>query len=70
MEKEGIMTVMDKFLTVEEVSKELKVSMDTIWRLIRNKKLPAYKVAGSYRIASEDLKRYLDTQRTDKPEES
>ena len=64
------MPVMEKYLTVEEVAKELRVSKDAIWRLIRQKKLIAYKVGGALRIKSNDLQAYLDTQRTDKSEES
>ena len=62
------MTVMEKYLTVEEVAKELRVSRDAIWRLIRQKKLIAYRIGGTLRIKSDDLQAYLDTQRTDSEE--
>lgn len=69
MEKEVTVISMD-YLTVEEVAKELRVSIDTVLRLIRSKRLAAIKVGVQYRISVEDYQRYKDTQRTDKPEES
>lgn len=63
------MPVMEKYLTVEEVAKELRVSVDTVRRLIKDRELTAHKVRGIYRIAADEYQRYLDTTRTDKPEE-
>lgn len=62
------MIVMEELLTVEEVAQKLRVSKDTVWRLIRQKKLGAYRVAGSLRIHPDDLKKYLDLQKTDQAE--
>ena len=62
------MIVMEKLLTVEEVANKLQVSKDTVWRLIRQKKLIAYRVAGSLRIHPDDLQKYLDSQKTDQTE--
>lgn len=63
------MPVMEKYLTVEEVSKELRVSPDTVLRFIRRKELRAYKVGVQYRIMREELERFMDTIRTDKSEQ-
>ena len=57
------MLVMEEYLTVEEVAKNLRVSTDTILRLIKARKLVAYKVSGVWRIMPDDLQRYLDAQR-------
>lgn len=57
------MLVMEEYLTVEEVAQGLKVSTDTILRLIKRKELVAYKVSGAWRIHPDDLKRYLDSQK-------
>jgi excisionase family DNA binding protein len=58
-----------RYLTVEEVATELRVSTDTVLRLIKRKELGAVKVGVKYRISVEEYERYKDAQRTDKPEE-
>jgi excisionase family DNA binding protein len=69
MVKEVTMPVMEKqLLTVEEVANKLQVSKDTVWRLIRQKELVAYRIAGSLRIHPDDLQKYLDKQKTDQTE--
>ena len=57
-----------RYLTVEEVATELRVSTDTVLRLIKRKELGAVKVGVKYRISVEEYERYLKTQRTDKEE--
>ena len=64
------MLVMNEFLTVEEVANRLRVSTDTVIRRIKRKELAAHKIGGVYRISEADLQKYLDANRTDKPEES
>jgi excisionase family DNA binding protein len=54
---------MDKYLTVEEVAQELKVSQDTIWRLLKRKELVGFKVAGAWRITRQDLETYVEAQK-------
>lgn len=58
------MTVMEKYLTAEEVAQELRVSTDTVLRWIRRKELPAYKFGGVYRITPEDYEQFQATRRT------
>lgn len=58
------MSVMEKYLTVEEVSQELKVSTETVLRWIRRKELPAYKFGGVYRITPADYEYFQVTRRT------
>ncbi len=57
------MPVMEKLLTVEEVALGLQVSKDTLWRLLKQKKLVGYRVAGAWRVHPDDIKRYLETQK-------
>ena len=64
------MPVMEEYLTVEEVAQKLRVSVATILREIRRKKLVAHKVGGMYRITPIALQTYLDTYRTDRQENS
>ena len=63
------MQVMSEYLTVEEIAERLKVSTDTVLRLIRRKELIAHKISGTYRVTFEDLQHYLGITRTVKPEE-
>lgn len=46
-------------LTIEEVAKALKVSKMTIYRYIKAKKLPAYKLEQELRIKENDLAEFL-----------
>jgi excisionase family DNA binding protein len=46
-------------LTVEEVADILRVSTQTVRRLIDDKELKAYRVRGQWRIKREDLDEYL-----------
>lgn len=47
--KEVILIVMD-FLTVEEVATELRLSVETVKRMLRNDDMPGYKVGREWRI--------------------
>lgn len=46
-------------LTIEEVAQALKVSKMTIYRYIKSKKLPAYKLEQELRIKEDDLAEFL-----------
>lgn len=47
------------FFTVKEVSEALRVSRDTIYRLMDSRKLPFHLIGGCKRIALDDLKEYI-----------
>ena len=51
------------FLTPQEVSDLLQVSVYTVRRWIKQGELPAYKVGRLWRINKHDLNRWLDQQR-------
>ncbi|MGD2147417.1 MAG: helix-turn-helix domain-containing protein [Anaerolineae bacterium] len=51
------------FLTPEEVSDLLQVSVYTVRRWIKQGELPAYKVGRLWRIDQVDLSRWLNQQR-------
>ncbi len=57
------MIVMDNYLTVEEIATELKVTPDTIQKLLRQKRLIGFKVGGVWRVTKEDLERYVEEQK-------
>ena len=52
------------FLTPQEVSDLLRVSIHTVRRWIREERLPAYKVGRAWRISKVDLDKWLNQQRT------
>ena len=54
---------LQSFLTPEEVSRLLRVSVYTVRRWIKGGDLPAYKVGRGWRISEADLRRWLGQQR-------
>ena len=49
-----------ELLSVEEMTRVLKVSKATIQRWCRDRKLPAAKIGKAYRIRKEDLDRWYE----------
>jgi excisionase family DNA binding protein len=52
------------FLTVAEVASLLRVSNMTVYRLINAGQLPAVRIGRSYRIAEDDVDKYLTDRYT------
>jgi excisionase family DNA binding protein len=52
-----------EFMTPDEVAKSLRISEDSVTRLLRVGKLPGYKIEGSWRVDRKDLAEYLATKR-------
>ena len=50
----------NKLLTVNEVAKILRVSNMTVYRLVKNKQIPAIRVGKNYRIKEIDVDQYLN----------
>ena len=48
-----------RFLTVAEVAEMLRVSTMTVYRLIKSGELHAIRIGKSYRLAEEEVDRYL-----------
>lgn len=48
--------------TPEQVAQILQLSVGTVWKYIREGKLPASKIARGYRITDDQLKRFLEQQ--------
>ena len=61
--------VQERFLTVEQIAKDLQVAEDTVRGWIRNKQLPAYRFGKEYRVKREDYEEFIKKRRTtdDKP---
>lgn len=58
-------TTIDKelqLLTLEEVAKHLRVSKRTLLRMIQQKKIPAFKVGGQWRIRETQLMQWVKTK--------
>lgn len=53
-----------KFLTVQEVAKNLRVSTMTIYRLIEAGELSATRIGRSYRISRANINAYLSAHST------
>jgi len=53
-----------RFMTVEDIARDLGVAEDTVRSWIRQKKLPAYRVGKEYRIKIVDYERFLQQRRT------
>lgn len=54
----------DEILTLKEVAKLLKVAEKTVYTMVRNKELPAFKVRGQWRFRHQDIDRWIDQQKT------
>jgi excisionase family DNA binding protein len=50
----------NRFLTVAEVARGLRVSNMTVYRLVKSGQLSAVRIGRSYRIAEGDVRRYLE----------
>jgi putative molybdopterin biosynthesis protein len=56
----------DNFYTAEELAKELKLNVMTIYRYIKAKKLKAYKIGKEFRIDKEEFNKFLNKVKTKK----
>ncbi len=53
----------DQILTLKEVAAYLKLTEKTAYRLAAEKKLPGFKVGGSWRFKSEDINTWIEEQK-------
>jgi excisionase family DNA binding protein len=51
-------------LTIKEVAEYLKVNERTVYRLAGAKKLPAFKVGGTWRFLRSDIDKWIKDQTT------
>lgn len=54
----------DEILTLREVAAYLKVTEKTIYRLLGDKRIPAFKVGGSWRFRKAEIDRWIKQQET------
>jgi excisionase family DNA binding protein len=70
MAKEVIMLMTEEeVLTVKEVAQRLRLSEETVKRLLRKEELPGHKVGGSWRIGKQQFDHYLQEKLGIKPEQ-
>lgn len=50
-------------LTIREVAELLKVDTKTVYRLTREKRLPGFKVAGTWRFKNADIDHWIEKQK-------
>lgn len=55
---------MREVMTPQQVAEYLQLNTDTVYRLIRRRKLAATRIGRTYRIPREDLEEFLLTQST------
>jgi len=60
------MTMTDQILTLKEVAQYLKLTEKTAYRLAAEKKLPGFKVGGSWRFKMSDLEAWIEEQKSKK----
>lgn len=46
------------FLTISDIAKELQIHEVTVYRLAKNKQIPAFKVGGQWRIHRETFNEF------------
>ena len=54
-------------LTIEELSAYLKIPRSTLYKLVREGKIPSQKVGRHWRFRKETIDRWLDETRTEEP---
>lgn len=53
----------EQILTLKEVAEYLKLTEKTAYRLAADRKLPGFKVGGSWRFKKEDLEKWIEAQK-------
>ena len=53
----------DQILTLKEVAEYLKLTEKTAYRLAADKKLPGFKVGGSWRFKMSDIEQWIEVQK-------
>jgi excisionase family DNA binding protein len=57
---------MEELITLEELSKYLKISKPTLYKMVERGKIPALKIANQWRFKKDDINRWLEKQRKSK----
>jgi len=61
--------VTNHFLTLHELAKELRISRNTVYRMVEKRELAFHKVRGALRFRREDVETYLKQTRVESKEQ-
>lgn len=53
---------MDKFLTITEVADRLRLTAQTIYKMIKLGSLPAIRVGSQWRVSEKKIERWINSQ--------
>ena len=54
---------MEKFVSVSYVAKELGINSQTLYRMIRSKEIPHYRLGGSIKFKMSEIEKWVQTRR-------
>ncbi|MBW1673725.1 MAG: helix-turn-helix domain-containing protein [Deltaproteobacteria bacterium] len=54
---------MEELLTLNELSRYLKISKPTLYKMVEKGNIPALKIANQWRFKKEDISRWIEKQR-------
>jgi len=54
---------MEELLTLEELSRYLKISKPTLYKMVEKGRIPALKIGNQWRFKKEDINRWVEKQR-------
>jgi excisionase family DNA binding protein len=54
-----------RILTVQEVSKYLHVHPSTVYRLLKRRELPAFRIGGAWRFVASDIDKWANDYRSE-----
>lgn len=61
--------VESEFLTAEEVSRYLRIPLSTVYKLVTDKTLPAFRVGKHWRFRRESLQEWIKQQEKEQDQE-
>ena len=53
--------MVEEILTLQEVAEYLKVNKKTVYRMVKSKRLPAFKVMNQWRFKKDDLNKWIES---------
>ena len=56
------MSTNNEIMTVKELSEYLKIAEKTAYRLVSNKKVPGFKIGGSWRFRKSEIDAWINEQ--------
>lgn len=54
---------MEKLLTLQQIAQRFQISETTLYKLVRNGKIPAIKIGNQWRFKMEDIEEWLESQK-------